>query len=470
MQLLVPLISSFPCLFLAARRLLVSICWRQELEHRAHDKYGALDQMSAELRQLREQRDALDALAEALRTQDGWLSYRAEALRDQLLEHGGQAAARPPAIERICTALIDRDEALQQARGDLEKVRTVATEWEAEVSSVRTRNQEVRTWLLEAQSQQSRAEERAREAEQRAKEAEQRAKEAEELKAALAAKAAALATAEEQLRQEHAARQEAEGQLQQERAALADTRSALERERTVLEGARKSLEERDVEVSRLDGELIALSISNADQERSLEEQGTTVVSLQEAVEAERRALKVEKKQVEGESPLRFFVLVVFPSGVRSPFDFFCLRRPGLRTALGHATNRAETLQDAYHSSEQELVGLRTTTLEACQAIEEGEAPAGSSLASRLRALGGHVSRRMRRALHLGVQKALGVVRSHYEVNLEAVASSYVVPEGVEDEAAMEQADALAADAAEALSEAFTEFLFPDVADADEPQA
>jgi hypothetical protein len=71
---------------------------------------------------------------------------------------------------------------------------------------------------------------------------------------------------------------------------------------------------------------------------------------------------------------------------------------------------------------------------------------------------------MRCALHLGVQKALGVVRSHYEVNFEAVAS------GVEDEAAMEQADALAADAAEALTEAFTEFLFPDAADADEPQA
>jgi peptidoglycan hydrolase CwlO-like protein len=67
----------------------------------------------------------------------------------------------------------------------------------------------------------------------------------------------------------------------------------------------KSLEERDAEVSRLDGELIALSISNADQQRSLEEQGATVVSLQQAVKAERRALDVEKKQVEGESPLRF---------------------------------------------------------------------------------------------------------------------------------------------------------------------
>jgi hypothetical protein len=100
------------------------------------------------------------------------------------------------------------------------------------------------------------------------------------------------------------------------------------------------------------------------------------------------------------------------------------------------------------------VELRAAALETYQAVEEGEAQAGSSLASRLRALGGHVSRRMRRALHLGVQKALGVVRSHYEVNLEAVASGYVVPEGVEDEAAMEQADTLATDAADALTEAF----------------
>jgi hypothetical protein len=138
--------------------------------------------------------------------------------------------------------------------------------------------------------------------------------------------------------------------------------------------------------------------------------------------------------------------------------------------LGHASNRADTLQAAYNSSEQELVELRAVALETCQAVEEGEAQAGSSLASRLRALGGHVSGRMRRALRLGVQKALGVVRSHYEVNLEAVASGYVVSEGVEDEAAMEQANALAAEAADALSEAFSEFLFPDAADGDEPQA
>jgi hypothetical protein len=40
--------------------------------------------MSAELRRLQEQGDAFSALAEALRSPDSWLSYRAVALRDQL--------------------------------------------------------------------------------------------------------------------------------------------------------------------------------------------------------------------------------------------------------------------------------------------------------------------------------------------------------------------------------------------------
>jgi hypothetical protein len=144
---------SSSCLFLAARRLLVSVCWRQEVKDRARDKYGAFDRMSAALRQLREQRDAFDALADALGTPDSWLSYRAKALRDQLQECERQVVACPSTLERICTALIDRDEALQQVRGDLEKMCTVASNWEAEVGTIRADNQEVRAWLLEAQAQ-----------------------------------------------------------------------------------------------------------------------------------------------------------------------------------------------------------------------------------------------------------------------------------------------------------------------------
>jgi hypothetical protein len=77
---------------------------------------------------------------------------------------------------------------------------------------------------------------------------------------------------------------------------------------------------------------------------------------------------------------------------------------------------------------------------------------------------------MRCTLHLGVQKALGVVGSHYQVDFEVVASSYVVPVGVEDEVAMERADVLAAAPTRTLAEDFVDFLFPDAPDTSEPQA
>jgi predicted nucleic acid-binding Zn-ribbon protein len=232
------------------------------------------------------------------------------------LELEGQPAACASTFERVRTTLIDRDEALQQAREDLERARSVAADWEREVVSIRAERRRDRAELEEARSQRSQAEERAREAEGRAKEAK-------ELKAALAAKAAAVVAAEEQLRLERAARQEAEGWLQQERASLVDARVALEREHAALEGARTSLKEREDEVSKLDGELIALSISNEDQRRTLEEQSATVVSLQQAVEGGRQALEVERKQVDGELTFCRFVLLIFPSGVRSLLDFLC---------------------------------------------------------------------------------------------------------------------------------------------------
>jgi hypothetical protein len=169
------------------------------------------------------------------------------------------------------------------------------------VAFVRTQLQRDRATLEGARSWQSQAEERA--------------KEEEELKASLAVKAATVVAAEEQLRQERAARQEAESQLQQERAALIEARAALERNRSVrkealgkfqleraaLEGARASLKEREDEVAKLDGELIALSILHKDQRQALEERGATIVSLQHAVEGGRQALEAEKKQVDGES-------------------------------------------------------------------------------------------------------------------------------------------------------------------------
>jgi hypothetical protein len=159
-------------------------------------------------------------------------------------------------------------------------MRTLATNWEAEVAAVRNDNLELHSLLQGAQAQQSQAEERASAAQQKAK-------------------VAALAIAEDRLLQERAARKGAEGQLQQEQAALADARSVLEQECVAREAAQKSLEGRNAEFSKLEGELVVLSITSASQELALQEQSETVNGLQQAVEAERRALEVERKQVEG---------------------------------------------------------------------------------------------------------------------------------------------------------------------------
>jgi chromosome segregation ATPase len=295
----------------------------------------------------------------------------------------------------VRTTLLEWDDALWRAREDLEGARSLASTWEAEVVAARAQLQEGRTALEEAEGR----------------------------KTALVDKAAMLTMAEEQLRQERAARQEADDQLQREQAALVEAQAALEqermaweealgqlqRERAALEEAWATLQKQEEEVSRLNGELVQISISHEDQRQSLEEQEASYLKLQREAEETRESLEVEKKHVEGKfASVRFlfadsfFVLLIFPSGIRSRLDLSCSWFPGLRTALGHATTQAETMSAAYNSAEQELGELRATALETCQAVEEGEAQAGSSLASRLHAFCVHVSRRMRCALHLGV--------------------------------------------------------------------
>jgi hypothetical protein len=131
--------------------------------------YDAFDRVNAELHQLRERCGAFDALANALRTPDGWFAYRAVDSRDELPKSSRQDPARRSSLERVCAALIDRDEALWQARSDLEKMRTLATNWEVEVASVHSENRGLRLSLEGAQAQQRQAEERVRGLEQQAR-------------------------------------------------------------------------------------------------------------------------------------------------------------------------------------------------------------------------------------------------------------------------------------------------------------
>jgi hypothetical protein len=73
------------------------------------------------------------------------------------------------------------------------------------------------------------------------------------------------------------------------------------------------------------------------------------------------------------------------------------------------------------------------------------------------------------ALHLGVQKALGIVVSHYRVNLGAISTGYVVPAGIDDEVEINRVT-LAVPAANVLTEDFMDFLFPDAPPAGGPEA
>jgi hypothetical protein len=83
--------------------------------------------------------------------------------------------------------------------------------------------------------------------------------------------------------------------------------------------------------------------------------------------------------------------------------------------------------------------LKQAALEAFQSIDEGAKQAGISVATRLRALGGHVAMRMRGAIYLGIQKAIDMVQSYYRVDLAAIAMGYIIANHLHDDGAKAEA-------------------------------
>jgi hypothetical protein len=61
---------------------------------------------------------------EALLTDNGWLEYRLQMVRDELLSQGTQAASDASVVEKVMSALLERDEALRKAHEDLAAMRT----------------------------------------------------------------------------------------------------------------------------------------------------------------------------------------------------------------------------------------------------------------------------------------------------------------------------------------------------------
>jgi len=132
---------------------------------------------------------------------------------------------------------------------------------------------------------------------------------------------------------------------------------------------------------------------------------------------------------------------------------------------GGGDRRKEALQVVYSLAQKDYEDLEGAVMAAGQGVE-GEGSSGSSLASRLRSLGDRLTEHLKGALCLGVQKALGVVSTHYIVNFEQVATGYIVPDGDEDAMvnAMEQADAATEGAASTLSKLFEGDLLPGAED------
>jgi septal ring factor EnvC (AmiA/AmiB activator) len=153
--------------------------------------------LSSDLNWYRGQYKALDALVETLRTDNGWLEYRLRAVQDALLDQRTLTTEGATAVDRVKTALLERDEALAMANDDLQKeratlveVQTVMAEKEAALTTAQTQLQQDCTTLEGARSWQVQTE--------------QKAKEAEKLSADLAEKDTSLTAMEEQLRQDRA--------------------------------------------------------------------------------------------------------------------------------------------------------------------------------------------------------------------------------------------------------------------------
>jgi hypothetical protein len=103
----------------------------------------------------RDQYESLDALVEAMWTDNGWLSYRLQAVRDELLDQGAQTAEGASTVDMVKAALLARDEALPKAHEDLAAMQAAMMERETVLASVQAQLQQDRATLEGVRSWQS---------------------------------------------------------------------------------------------------------------------------------------------------------------------------------------------------------------------------------------------------------------------------------------------------------------------------
>ena len=87
----------------------------------------------------------------------------------------------------------------------------------------------------------------------------------------------------------------------------------------------------------------------------------------------------------------------------------------------------EAVNTALMAAQAEYTDLERTAVSVCQELEGEGAVSGSSVISRLRALGGRIAEHAKSTFCLGVLRALAVASTHYIMYLQRVSSGYVVP-------------------------------------------
>src|SRR6185437_2613809 len=153
---------------------------------------------------------------------------------------------------------------------------------------------------------------------------------------------------------------------------------------------------------------------------SLKEKEASLSSLEEAARTQR---KEAQKNMSGEY-LRFSVdLFLFVANV----DFLYSE---LRQKVADETAAKEAVHTALTVAQMEFAELEQTAVSVCQELEGEGAVSGSSVISRLRALGGRIAEHAKSTSFL--------------MDLQKVSSGYVVPDDADADAAsaiMDEADA-----------------------------
>nr|CAB3504910.1 unnamed protein product [Digitaria exilis] len=266
-----------------------------------------------------------------------------------------------------------------------------------------------------------------------------------------------------ELRKQALAKNDQIAELSLELRRLSGALEARDRQLDDLRGARDQAlaqgREKGEVIARLEGSASALREQLANRNDWLENERAARRAAELAVEEERRLAVEARDRLEQEQTAR-------ATAERQAREVE-QRAQEAERALEAAQDRSrQALQAETESKEavlRELDELVQAASAACNEIAGPGLQSGSTLVSRVRALGGHFTSRVKEALLLGVRKALGVVTTHYQADLLKLAAGYVIADNLNDEEAveaMDEADAAADGTARVLAGYFEGALFP----------